>query len=59
MAVPVLAAKHILKAVYKSLKKNEEFIKSHHDWMIDPFGKSLNFTGQVKLNDENQMDFNF
>jgi DNA (cytosine-5)-methyltransferase 1 len=59
MAVPVLAAKHILKAVYKSLKKNKESVKSHHDWMIDPFGKTLNFTGQAKLNNENQMDFNF
>ncbi len=49
MAVPVLAAKHILTAVKQSLKKRKKREKYHHDMMIEPFGKKLSFTAEIQL----------
>ena len=46
MAVPVLAAEKIMKAVKKSLKKRREQIPYHHDWMIKAKGKDLYFKGK-------------
>ncbi len=57
MAVPVLAAKKILSEVKKSMKKRKKRINIHHDIMIEPFGKKLNLTGEVGL--DNQPEFNF
>ncbi len=44
MAVPVLAAKKILKSVYNSLKKHKTQINndtSFHDWTINPNSEKL------------------
>ena len=49
MAVPVIAAKHILTAVKQSLKKRKKREKYHHDMMIEPFGKKLSFTAEIQL----------
>lgn len=49
MAVPVLAAKHILTAVKQSLKRKKKREKYHHDMMIEPFGKKLSFTAEIQL----------
>ena len=57
MAVPVLGAKKIMKAVKKALKKNKKQISYHHDWMIKAKGKDLYFTGKEELGP--QMKFNF
>ena len=57
MAVPVLGAEKIMKAVKKALKKNKKQISYHHDWMIKAKGKDLYFTGQEELGP--QMKFNF
>ena len=46
MAVPVLAAEKIMKAVKKALKKNKKQVSYHHDWMIKAKGKDLYFTGK-------------
>jgi len=45
MAVPVLGAEKIMKAVKKSLKKSKKQTSFHHDWMIKAKGKDLYFTG--------------
>ena len=57
MAVPVLGAEKIMKAVKKALKKNKKQISYHHDWMIKAKGKDLYFTGKEELGP--QMKFNF
>ena len=49
MAVPVLGAEKIMKAVKKALKKNKKQISFHHDWMIKAKGKDLYFTGKEEL----------
>ena len=49
MAVPVLGAEKIMKAVKKALKKNKKKIPFHHDWMIKAKGKDLYFTGKEKI----------
>ena len=40
MAVPVLGAEKIMKAVKKALKKNKKQISFHHDWMIKGKGNN-------------------
>ncbi len=57
MAVPVLGAEKIMKAVKMALKKNKKQISHHHDWMIKAKGKDLYFTGKEELGP--QMKFNF
>ena len=57
MAVPVLGAEKIMKAVKKALKENKKLISYHHDWMIKAKGKDLYFTGKEELGP--QMKFNF
>ena len=49
MAVPVLAAKKILKAVKESLKKRKKREEYHHDMMIEAKGKKLSFTSKIQL----------
>ena len=49
MAVPVLGAEKIMKAVKKSLKKSKKQTSFHHDWMIKGKGKDLYFTGKEDL----------
>ena len=58
MAVPVLAAEKIMKAVKKALKKNKKQISYHHDWMIKAKGKDLYFTGKEELGPKKSFDFN-
>lgn len=58
MAVPVLGAKKIMKAVKKALKKNKKQISYHHDWMIKAKGKDLYFTGKEELGPQMSFDFN-
>ena len=48
MAVPVLGAEKIMKAVKKALKKNKKQISYHHDWMIKE--KVKIYTSQEKKN---------
>jgi DNA (cytosine-5)-methyltransferase 1 len=49
MAVPVLAAKQIMKSVKQSLKKRKKRDRFHHDMMIEPNGKKLSFTAEIQL----------
>ena len=58
MAVPVLGAEKIMKAVKKALKKNKKQISFHHDWMIKAKGKDLYFTGKEELGPQMRFDFN-
>ena len=58
MAVPVLGAEKIMKAVKKALKKNKKQISFHHDWMIKAKGKDLYFTGKEELGPQMSFDFN-
>ncbi len=58
MAVPVLGAEKIMKAVKKALKKNKKQISFHHDWMIKAKGKDLYFTGKEELGAQMSFDFN-
>ena len=58
MAVPVLAAEKIMKAVKKALKKNKKQISYHHDWMIKAKRKDLYFTGKEELGLQKSFDFN-
>ena len=58
MAVPVLGAEKIMKAVKKSLKKSKKQISFHHDWMIKGKGKDLYFTGKEDLGPQMSFDFN-
>lgn len=58
MAVPVLGAKKIMRAVKKALKKNKKQISFHHDWMIKAKGKDLYFTGKEELGPQMSFDFN-
>ena len=58
MAVPVLGAEKIMKAVKKALKKNKKQISYHHDWMIKAKGKDLYFTGKEELGPQMSFDFN-
>ena len=58
MAVPVLGAEKIMKAVKKALKKNKKQISYHHDWMIKAKGKDLYFTGKEYLGPQMSFDFN-
>ena len=58
MAVPVLGAEKIMKAVKKSLKKSKKQISFHHDWMIKGKGKDLYFTGKEDLGPQMRFDFN-
>ena len=58
MAVPVLGAEKIMKAVKKALKKNKKQISFHHDWMIKAKGKDLYFTGKEELGSQMSFDFN-
>jgi len=58
MAVPVLGAEKIMKAVKKALKKNKKQINFHHDWMIKAKGKDLYFTGKEELGPQMSFDFN-
>lgn len=57
MAVPVFAAKQIMHAVRKALKKNSEFLSFHHDWMIKAKGTELYFTGKETLDKQLNLDF--
>ena len=57
MAVPVLGAEKIMKAVKKALKKNKKQIIFHHDWMIKAKGKDLYFTGKENLGPQMSFDF--
>ena len=57
MAVPVLGAEKIMKAVKKALKKNKKQISFHHDWMIKAKGKDLYFTGKENLGPQMSFDF--
>jgi len=57
MAVPVLGAEKIMKAVKKALKKNKKQINFHHDWMIKAKGKDLYFTGKEELGPQMSFDF--
>ena len=57
MAVPVFAAKQIMHAVKKALKKNSEFLSFHHDWMIKAKGTELYFTGKETLDKQLNLDF--
>ena len=59
MAVPVLGAEKIMKAVKKSLKKSKKQTSFHHDWMIKGKGKDLYFTGKEDLNPSPQTSFDF
>jgi len=58
MAVPVLAAEKIMKAVKKALKKNKKKVSYHHDWMIKAKGKDLYFTGKEELGLQKSFNFN-
>ena len=58
MAVPVLGAEKIMKAVKKSLKKSIKQTSFHHDWMIKGRGKDLYFTGKEDLGPQKSFDFN-
>ena len=58
MAVPVLGAEKIMKAVKKSLKKSKKQTSFHHDWMIKGKGKDLYFTGKEDLGPQMSFDFN-
>ena len=58
MAVPVLGAEKIMKAVKKALKKNKKEIPFHHDWMIKAKGKDLYFTGKEEVGPQMSFDFN-
>lgn len=58
MAVPVLAAEKIMKAVKKALKKNKKQVSYHHDWMIKAKGKDLYFTGKEELGLQKSFNFN-
>ena len=58
MAVPVIGAEKIMKAVKKALKKNKKQISFHHDWMIKAKGKDLYFTGKEELGPQMSFDFN-
>ena len=58
MAVPVLGAEKIMKAVKKSLKKSKKQNSFHHDWMIKGKGKDLYFTGKEDLGPQMSFDFN-
>ena len=58
MAVPVLGAEKIMKAVKKALKKNKKQISFHHDWMIKAKGKDLYFTGKEQVGPQMSFDFN-
>ena len=58
MAVPVLGAQKIMKALKKSLKKNKKKVPIHHDWMIKGKGKDLYFTGKENLSAQMSFDFN-
>ena len=55
MAVPVEGAKKIMIAVKDALKKREQRITYHHEWMIKANGKDLYFTG--KETDQGYFDF--
>ena len=57
MAVPVFAAKQIMHAVRKALKKNSEFLSFHHDWMIKAKGAELYFTGKETLDKQLNLDY--
>ena len=57
MAVPVLGAEKIMKAVKKALRKNKNQISFHHDWMIKAKGKDLYFTGKEELGPQMSFDF--
>ena len=57
MAVPVVGAEKIMKAVKKALKKNKKQINFHHDWMIKAKGKDLYFTGKEELGPQMSFDF--
>ena len=57
MAVPVLGAEKIMKAVKKALKKNKKQISYHHDWMIKAKGKDLYFTGKEEVGPQMSFDF--
>jgi len=57
MAVPVFAAKQIMHAVRKALKKNSEFLSFHHDWMIKAKGTELYFTGKETLDKQLNLDY--
>ena len=56
MAVPVLGAEKIMKAVKSALKKNKRQVSYHHDWMIKAKSKELYFTGKESTD---QMYFDF
>ena len=49
MAVPVEGAKKIMIAVKDALKKREQRISYHHEWMIKANGKDLYFTGKESV----------
>ena len=49
MAVPVEGAKKIMIAVKDALKKKEQRISYHHEWMIKANGKDLYFTGKESV----------
>ena len=57
MAVPVLGARKIMSSVKKALKKNKEFKRYHHDWMIKGKTRDLYFTGKEYVGYQMQFDF--
>ena len=56
MAVPVIGAEKIMRAVKQALKKNKKQISYHHDWLIKAKTKELYFTGKETTD---QMFFDF
>ena len=57
MAVPVLGARKIMSSVKKALKKNKQFKRYHHDWMIKGKTRDLYFTGKEYVGYQMQFDF--